>query len=148
MSEGSSLPRAAARETIDLTRSIPPYPPIFADRMAATLASLHALPPVTRPGKMFYAAQNFQEHVDEMIRAGMTPATGPRFTGEKSTTRPYLFLKAPSCLAGAHDEHADIATIQPKRHNATRATRERGAGSLVEYSAFDHAAMLAKDALS
>jgi 2-keto-4-pentenoate hydratase/2-oxohepta-3-ene-1,7-dioic acid hydratase in catechol pathway len=70
----------------------------------AELASLRALPPVTRPGKMFYAAQNFQEHVDEMIRAGMTPAGGPRFTGEKSTTVPYLFLKAPSCLAGAFDE--------------------------------------------
>src|SRR5437868_2814009 len=36
------------------------------------LASLRALAPVLRPGKMFYAAQNFQEHVDEMIRAGMT----------------------------------------------------------------------------
>ena len=71
---------------------------------AARLESLRALPPVTRPGKMFYAAQNFQEHVDEMIRAGMTPAGGPKFTGEKSTTIPYLFLKAPSCLAGAHDE--------------------------------------------
>ena len=71
---------------------------------AAKLASLHALPPVARPGKMFYAAQNFQEHVDEMLRAGMTPAGGTKFTGEKATTRPYLFLKAPSCLAGAHDE--------------------------------------------
>jgi 2,4-didehydro-3-deoxy-L-rhamnonate hydrolase len=71
---------------------------------AATLASLRALPPVMRPGKMFYAAQNFQEHVDEMIRAGVTPAGGARFTGEKSTTVPYLFLKAPSCLAGAFDE--------------------------------------------
>ncbi len=71
---------------------------------AAKLASLRALPPVMRPGKMFYAAQNFQEHVDEMIRAGMTPAGGARFTGEKSTTVPYLFLKAPSCLAGAFDD--------------------------------------------
>jgi len=71
---------------------------------AAKLATLRALPPVTRPGKMFYAAQNFQEHVDEMLRAGMTPATGPKFTGEKSTTVPYLFLKASSCLAGADDE--------------------------------------------
>jgi 2-keto-4-pentenoate hydratase/2-oxohepta-3-ene-1,7-dioic acid hydratase in catechol pathway len=70
----------------------------------AKLASLHPLAPVGRPGKMFYAAQNFQEHVDEMLRAGMTPAGGPKFTGEKSTTRPYLFLKAPSCLAGANDE--------------------------------------------
>ena len=68
------------------------------------LKSLRALPPVRRPGKMFYAAQNFQEHVDEMLRAGMTPAGGPKFTGEKSTTRPYLFLKAPSTLAGAYDE--------------------------------------------
>ncbi len=71
---------------------------------AAKLAGLRALPPVTRPGKMFYAAQNFQEHVDEMLRAGMTPAVGPKFTGEKATTQPYLFLKAPSCLAGANDE--------------------------------------------
>jgi 2,4-didehydro-3-deoxy-L-rhamnonate hydrolase len=73
---------------------------------AAKLASLHALPPVRRPGKMFYAAQNFQEHVDEMLRAGMTPASGPKFTGEKSTSQPYLFLKAPSTLAGAHDDIA------------------------------------------
>jgi 2,4-diketo-3-deoxy-L-fuconate hydrolase len=73
---------------------------------AADLAGLRALPPVLRPGKMFYAAQNFQEHVDEMIRAGMSPTGGPGFTGEKSTTRPYLFLKAPSCLAGANDDIA------------------------------------------
>jgi len=73
---------------------------------AVKLASLRPLPPVRRPGKMFYAAQNFQEHVDEMLRAGMTPAGGPKFTGEKSTTRPYLFLKAPSCLAGAYDDIA------------------------------------------
>jgi 2,4-didehydro-3-deoxy-L-rhamnonate hydrolase len=71
---------------------------------AAKLANLRALPPVGRPGKMFYAAQNFQEHVDEMIRAGMSPSSGPNFTGEKSTTIPYLFLKAPSCLAGAFDD--------------------------------------------
>ena len=73
---------------------------------AQKLASLRALPPVTRPGKMFYAAQNFQEHVDEMLRAGMTPAGGPKFTGEKSTSQPYLFLKAPSTLAGAYDDIA------------------------------------------
>jgi len=71
---------------------------------SAKLASLRALPPVTWPGKMFYAAQNFQEHVDEMLRAGMTPAGGAKFTGEKSTTQPYLFLKAPSTLAGAYDD--------------------------------------------
>jgi 2,4-didehydro-3-deoxy-L-rhamnonate hydrolase len=73
---------------------------------AEKLASLRARPPVCRPGKMFYAAQNFQEHVDEMLRAGMTPAGGPKFTGEKSTTQPYLFLKAPSALCGATDDIA------------------------------------------
>jgi 2-keto-4-pentenoate hydratase/2-oxohepta-3-ene-1,7-dioic acid hydratase in catechol pathway len=71
---------------------------------AAKLSSFKALPPVRRPGKMFYAAQNFQEHVNEMIRAGMSPTSGPVFTGEKSTTVPYLFLKAPSTLAGAFDD--------------------------------------------
>jgi 2,4-diketo-3-deoxy-L-fuconate hydrolase len=73
---------------------------------AVKLASLRVLPPVRRPGKMFYAAQNFQEHVDEMLRAGMTPKEGPKFTGEKSTSKPYLFLKAPSTLAGAFDDIA------------------------------------------
>jgi 2,4-didehydro-3-deoxy-L-rhamnonate hydrolase len=72
-------------------------------RGAVKLGSVRPLPPVRRPGKMFYAAQNFQDHVDEMLRAGMTPAGGARFTGEKSTSQPYLFLKAPSALAGAHD---------------------------------------------
>ncbi len=72
----------------------------------AKLAGLKPLPPVRRSGKMFYAAQNFQEHVDEMLRAGMTPSSGLKFTGEKSTSDPYLFLKAPSTLAGAHDDIA------------------------------------------
>ena len=71
---------------------------------AAKLSTFKALPPVRRPGKMFYAAQNFQEHVNEMIRAGMSPTGGAVFTGEKSTTVPYLFLKAPSTLAGAFDD--------------------------------------------
>ena len=73
---------------------------------AAAVSSLTARPPVGRPGKMFYAAQNFQEHVNEMIRAGMSPKEGPKFTGEKSTSQPYLFLKAPSTLAGAFDDIA------------------------------------------
>jgi 2,4-didehydro-3-deoxy-L-rhamnonate hydrolase len=67
------------------------------------VTSLTARPPVARPGKMFYAAQNFQEHVDEMIRAGMSPKDD-QWKGEKEKTKPYLFLKAPSCLAGANDD--------------------------------------------
>ena len=102
---------------------------------AQKLASLRALPPVTRPGKMFYAAQNFQEHVDEMLRAGMTPASGPKFTGEKSTSQPYLFLKAPSTLCGANDDitiphgmkkidwEAEIALAIGKRGKRIKAER-------------------------
>ncbi len=102
---------------------------------AAPVASLTALPPVGRPGKMFYAAQNFQEHVDEMLRAGMTPKEGPKFTGEKSTSKPYLFLKAPSCLAGATDDieiprelkridwEAEIACAINKRGKRIKAER-------------------------
>ena len=67
------------------------------------VASLTAHPPVARPGKMFYAAQNFQEHVEEMLRAGMSPKDD-QWKGEKAKTKPYLFLKAPSCLAGANDD--------------------------------------------
>jgi 2,4-didehydro-3-deoxy-L-rhamnonate hydrolase len=102
---------------------------------AVKLASVRALPPVRRPGKMFYAAQNFQEHVDEMLRTGMTPARGPRFTGEKSTSEPYLFLKAPSTLAGAYDNieiptglnkidwEAEIALAIGKRGKRIKAER-------------------------
>jgi 2,4-didehydro-3-deoxy-L-rhamnonate hydrolase len=72
---------------------------------AVKVASLRPLPPVRRPGKMFYAAQNFQEHVDEMIRAGMSPKDD-QWKGEKEKTKPYLFLKAPSCMAGANDDIA------------------------------------------
>jgi 2,4-didehydro-3-deoxy-L-rhamnonate hydrolase len=102
---------------------------------ASAVTSLTARPPVARPGKMFYAAQNFQEHVDEMRRAGMSPKEGPQFTGEKSTTKPYLFLKASSCLAGAHDDiaiprelkkidwEAEIACVISKRGKHVSASR-------------------------
>ena len=102
---------------------------------ATPVKGLTPRPPVARPGKMFYAAQNFQEHVDEMIRAGMSPATGPKFTGEKSSTAPYLFLKAPSCLAGANDDiavpndvkkvdwEAEIACVIAKRGKRIKGER-------------------------
>src|SRR5690348_8827322 len=50
------------------------------DVSTCPVADLTPQPPVCRPGKMFYAAQNFQEHVDEMRRAGMSPKEGPQFT--------------------------------------------------------------------
>ena len=45
------------------------------DRFAGTVAKvagLRVLPPIPKPGKILNAAQNFQEHVDEMIRAGLS----------------------------------------------------------------------------
>jgi len=71
----------------------------------ARIADLRPRAPVLRPGKILNAAQNFQEHVDEMVRAGMSPQ-GKTFTGEKSTSHPYLFLKAGTSLAGAFDDIA------------------------------------------
>ena len=97
-------------------------------RDTAKLADLRPLPPVARPGKMFYAAQNFQEHVDEMLRAGMTPAGGPKFTGEKSTSDPYLFLKAPSTLCGATDDIAIPTRPEEDRLGGGDRARHRQAG--------------------
>jgi 2,4-diketo-3-deoxy-L-fuconate hydrolase len=65
----------------------------------------------------------------------MTPAGGPRFTGEESTSQPYLFLKAPSTLAGAYDNieiltglnkidcEAEIALAIGKRGKRNKADR-------------------------
>jgi len=101
---------------------------------SASVASLRPRPPIGRPGKMFYAAQNFQEHVEEMLRAGMSPKDN-QWKGEKEKTRPYLFLKAPSCLAGANDDieiprglkkidwEAEIACVIGKRGKHVKAER-------------------------
>jgi 2,4-diketo-3-deoxy-L-fuconate hydrolase len=69
------------------------------------------LPPLLRPSKILCAAQNYPDHVAEMRRArteqgfNATPIDESRdFTGDKSTTRPYLFLKAPSSLTGPTDD--------------------------------------------
>ena len=96
--------RTGTRTSPCCRRSSPSWKRKARLRARRSFQACEALPPVRRPGKMFYAAQNFQEHVNEMIRAGMSPSSGPVFTGEKSTTVPYLFLKAPSCLAGAFDD--------------------------------------------
>jgi 2,4-didehydro-3-deoxy-L-rhamnonate hydrolase len=68
---------------------------------------LRALPPVLRPSKMLYAAANYPDHVKEMRAANFTGGSFDKskdFGGVKSKARPYLFLKAPSCLVGANDD--------------------------------------------
>lgn len=66
-------------------------------------ADLRKLPPVLRPGKMLYAAQNYKEHVKEMQAAKFASASKD-FSGEKDNAKPYLFLRAPSTLIGADDD--------------------------------------------
>jgi 2,4-didehydro-3-deoxy-L-rhamnonate hydrolase len=71
----------------------------------ARLADLKPEAPVQRPSKILNAAQNFQEHVNEMIRAGMSPSDR-QFTGARETSHPYMFLKSSSSLCGAYDDIA------------------------------------------
>lgn len=69
--------------------------------------TLRALPPVLRPSKMLYAAANYPEHVKEMRASNFTGGNFDKakdFGGVKSKARPYVFLKAPSCLVGADDD--------------------------------------------
>jgi 2-keto-4-pentenoate hydratase/2-oxohepta-3-ene-1,7-dioic acid hydratase in catechol pathway len=71
------------------------------------LDALRVLPPVLRPGKMLYAAANYKEHVAEMRASKFTGGDFDKSKdaqGDKARLRAYLFLKAPSCLAGAFDD--------------------------------------------
>ena len=83
------------------------------ERIAPHVTSLDRLDlraPLPRPSKMLYSAQNYPDHVEEMRRArqagfNAAPIDEDRdFRGDKSTSRPYLFFKAPSALCGARDD--------------------------------------------
>lgn len=67
-------------------------------------ADLRKLPPILSPGKMFYAAQNYKEHVKEMQGARFGGTGKGDFTGEKDNSKPYAFLRAPSTMIGANDD--------------------------------------------
>lgn len=76
----------------------------FEDARAVPLADLKFLPPVPRPSKILNAASNYRGHVAEM--QAWNPGGGhvaQAKTGN-SDVEPYLFLKAPSSLAGAYDD--------------------------------------------
>jgi 2,4-diketo-3-deoxy-L-fuconate hydrolase len=56
---------------------------------------------------MLYAAANYREHVAEMRASKFTGGDFDKSKdaqGDKARLRAYLFLKAPSCLAGAFDD--------------------------------------------
>ncbi len=70
-------------------------------------SDIHILPPVLRPSKMLYAAANYGKHVREMRSAGFTGGdfdTSNDPIDDRTRLEPYCFLKAPSTLAGAHDD--------------------------------------------
>lgn len=74
---------------------------------ARSLSELRPLPPVTRPSKILNCAANYSGHLTEMRQYTQTAgAIDPSqlYRGDKSTSQPYLFLKAPSSLVGAHDD--------------------------------------------
>lgn len=70
-------------------------------------SELNVRPPIMRPPKLLNAAANFSGHLAEMRRyteTGFKADKGKIFTGDKTQSEPYLFLKASSSLAGAFDD--------------------------------------------
>ncbi|MDP9028410.1 MAG: fumarylacetoacetate hydrolase family protein [Actinomycetota bacterium] len=91
----------------------------FIDKIGVDDERLHTygpgsriIQPVARPSKMIYAAQNYPDHVQEMRDArkfgfnDVVVDAASDFKGDRSTSIPYLFLKAPSCLTGPYDDVA------------------------------------------
>lgn len=82
------------------------------ERVAGQVLSgdLRWFSPLRRPSKILCAAQNYPDHVAEMRGArarGFNASSideSKDFTGEKATTRPYLFLKAPSAITGPYND--------------------------------------------
>lgn len=80
------------------------------ERLRVLRSGVRLLPPITRPSKMVYAAQNYADHVKEMRdaqRFGFNPgevAQSKEFNGLREGTHPYVFLKAPSSLTGPYDD--------------------------------------------
>ena len=70
------------------------------------LQELAVLPPVVRPTKMLFAGANYERHVREVENWKEARAGSPdvrNFSVDKSTTRPYVFVKLPYCLIGPYD---------------------------------------------
>jgi len=77
-----------------------------------SLREVSVLPPVVRPTKMLFAGANYERHVREVDNWKEGQLGGPdvkNFSVDKSTTRPYVFIKLPYCLIGPYD-----AVIHPR----------------------------------
>lgn len=70
------------------------------------LQEVVVLPPVVHPTKMLFAGANYERHVREVEHWKEAQAGGPdvrNFSVDKSTTKPYVFVKLPYCLIGPYD---------------------------------------------
>jgi 2-keto-4-pentenoate hydratase/2-oxohepta-3-ene-1,7-dioic acid hydratase in catechol pathway len=66
------------------------------------LQNVHVLAPILRPTKMLFAGANYERHVKEV--ENWKEADLKNFQGiDKSTTRPYVFVKLPYCIIGPFD---------------------------------------------
>src|SRR5437899_121765 len=68
------------------------------------LNAVHVLSPVVRPTKMLFAGANYERHVREVEH--WKEAADPsikNFSVDKSTTKPYVFIKLPYCIIGPYD---------------------------------------------
>jgi 2-keto-4-pentenoate hydratase/2-oxohepta-3-ene-1,7-dioic acid hydratase in catechol pathway len=79
-----------------------------------TLQEASVLAPVVRPTKMLFAGANYERHVKEVEHWKEASANGPdvkNFSVDKTTTKPYVFVKLPYCLIGPYD-----SVIYPHPH--------------------------------
>lgn len=71
-------------------------------RDVRSLDDIHVTAPVLRPTKMLFAGANYEKHVREV--ANWKEADLKHYkTIDKSTTRPYVFVKLPYCIIGPND---------------------------------------------
>ncbi len=71
-------------------------------RDVRSIDDIHATAPVLRPTKMLFAGANYEKHVREV--ANWKEADLKDYKGvDKSTTRPYVFIKLPYCIIGPDD---------------------------------------------
>ena len=86
------------------------------DGVEIDASSVRYPPPITRPGKMIYAAANYGDHIREMLNVSRVENAEDRenmLDRDKARVHPYSFLKAPSALIGAHDDIVAPSELYP-----------------------------------
>ncbi len=67
-----------------------------------SIENIHVTAPVLHPTKMLFAGANYERHVQEVANWKEADLTHYKPV-DKSTTRPYVFVKLPYCIIGPHD---------------------------------------------